>query len=640
MLLTALSPLLGLARGRFHSIGNVLLVAQTLVCQNNGLLNKPMKAKVLAVALASAMVGRCGLAQHSLNIHIDSANTTNGMVTINGGDSRQPTTPFLFEWGDSSNIHGFFPQSHTYADVLSNYTITVTAFYDDASTDSVQVQLSWFKPAQDSNITNFQSVLFGPLTTLNLMVSSVNSGTGEVSVNGGDSRQPSSPFQWDWGDGSVSSGFFPQTHTYASPSNRVVSVTASYQDGSTGTAQVVVWFAPPAVQQVLLPTDTAVTVPMSFPTLTSRNGYGFSPTLTNYVPGIFGIISRPTIEYVLSAASAIERDFVNENYVRVNGAFQQVVLCDPGVSGFYSLWYSSPIAFSGGNTNALAGNIPWTFYFNEMGKNFTLNSPSNYWFGGKIDGNANAIISESLGGIFEIAAAYELINHGATLGLGADLIADIRNSAILAASIVRANYYDYTNNGSVFHSWNNGTVIPDVTIGTFSTISYKFLQHAEQDGQAYRVPLKRLMQALQLFNSDWLNSFAPSEDNAAADSFRATLWVAALSCAFQSDLRAEFEPLNFPVSAVTFTNLYAQMSALPKVTDTPHQLRSLRISNSVPSLSVVGPAFRFYSIQASTDPATKNWTNIGTVFNAGTTSFWSDVPVSSARRFYRSALWP
>jgi hypothetical protein len=496
-------------------------------------------------------------------------------------------------------------------------------------------------PAPTTNLFNFQSVLFGPLQSLSLNVVSVNSTNGAVTINGGDTRQPGTPFSWRWGDGSTTGGFFPQTHAYLNTtSNYVVTVTAFYSGGATGTAQTVVWFAPPSIHPVTLPPDTTVTVATSPQTLVSRNGYGFSPTLTYFATTSFGIISQTNIQYVLTAAAAMERDFVNEDYVLVNGQFQEIVMCDPSVAGYYTLWYASPVAFSGGNTNALAGSIPWAFYFNEMGKNFTLNSPSNYCFGGKIDGDANAIISESFGGIFEIATAYELLNHSAELGLNSDLVADIHNSAVTAASIVRANYNDYTNTGSAFHSWNNGTVSPDVTIDTFSTISYKFLQHAEQNGQGYRIPLKRLMQALELFNSDWLNSFDPSGDTPAADSFRATLWVAALSYAFQTDLRNEFDALNFPVSDTTYTNLSTQMAALPDVIDTTHQLHIQSLPTFGPSLSINGPIPRFYTIQVIANLSQPTWTNIGNVFNANTNSFWLDPSASNSMRFYRSALLP
>jgi hypothetical protein len=510
------------------------------------------------------------------------------------------------------------------------------------TTCNAQISPQPILPGSPTNSFNFQSALFGSLQSLSLNVVSVNSANGAVTINGGDTRQPGTPFSWQWGDGSTTSGFFPQSHTYSSvTSNYVVTVTAFYSDGSTGTAQTVVWFTSPTLQPVSLPSDTSVTIATSPQTLASRQaGYGFSSQLTNFTSTSIGIIPKTTIQYVLSAAAAMERDFDNEDFFLINGQFQQIVLCDLGSSGgMYSIWYSSPVAFGAGS-NAFTGSLSWSSYFHEMGHNFTLNSPSNYYFGGKIDGNANAIVSEALAQIFQHAADYELINHGAELGFGPDLIADIRNSALASMSIVRSSYNAYTNTGSVFQSWNNPSTPQDETFDTFMTVAYKFFQHAEQGGNGYRLPLKRLMQALELFNSSWLSSYDPGEDTPTADTFRATLWVAAMSYAFQADLRDEFEALNFPVSNTAYTNLSTQMAALPNIINTPFKLNIQSLPNFGPSLSISGSVPRFYTIQGRTNLTTSTWTSIGNVFDIGTNALWFDRSASNAVRFYRSALLP
>jgi hypothetical protein len=38
--------------------------------------------------------------------------------------------------------------------------------------------------------------------------------TGQVQVNGLDSRRPNQRFAWSWGDGDSTQGFFPQNHVY------------------------------------------------------------------------------------------------------------------------------------------------------------------------------------------------------------------------------------------------------------------------------------------------------------------------------------------------------------------------------------------------------------------------------------------
>ena len=495
-------------------------------------------------------------------------------------------------------------------------------------------------PASATNAFNFQSALFGPLQSLSLNVVTVNPTNGAVTINGGDTRQPGTPFSWQWGDGSTTSGFFPQSHTYPSvTSNYVVTVTAFYSGGSTGTAQTIVWFTPPSVQPVTLPSDTTVTIATSPQTLATRL-YSIPSSLTNFSVTNFGIIPQATIQYILTAAAAMERDFDNEDFFLINGQFQQVVLCDLNSSGgMSSIWYSSPVALAAGQ-NTFAGSLSWSSYFHEMGHNFTLNSPSNYYFGGKIDGNANAIVSETLAQIFQHATAYELINHSTELGLSPELVADIRNSALASISLVQSSYNNYTNSGSVFQSWNNPNTSQDETFDTFMTIAYKYFQHAEQNGQGYRIPLKRLMQALELFNSNWQSSYDQNEDTPAADSFRATLWVAALSYAFQTDLRGEFRALNFPVSDTTYTNLSTQMATLPDIINTPYQLNIQSLPNFGPSLSINGPTPRFYTIQVITNLSKSGWTNIGNVFNANTNSLWSDASASNTMRFYRSALLP
>jgi hypothetical protein len=50
---------------------------------------------------------------------------------------------------------------------------------------------------------------------LTLNITALNNSTGFVQVNGVDSRRPTSSFTWNWGDGTTTPAFFPQSHTYA-----------------------------------------------------------------------------------------------------------------------------------------------------------------------------------------------------------------------------------------------------------------------------------------------------------------------------------------------------------------------------------------------------------------------------------------
>jgi serine/threonine protein kinase len=69
--------------------------------------------------------------------------------------------------------------------------------------------------------------------TLRLFAPHVDPGTGVVTLNGVDSAHPTAPFLFEWGDGTSTSGFFPQSKTYQS-GNRTytIRVTAEHADGS------------------------------------------------------------------------------------------------------------------------------------------------------------------------------------------------------------------------------------------------------------------------------------------------------------------------------------------------------------------------------------------------------------------------
>lgn len=67
--------------------------------------------------------------------------------------------------------------------------------------------------------------------------------------------------------------------------------------------------------------------------------------------------------------------------------------------------------------------------------------------------------------------------------------------------------------------------------------------------------MKRMMQFLQRFNADWVTRYDPQNDNAKASAFRSTLWAAAMSQAFQRDMRADFRAINFPISDADWTYL-------------------------------------------------------------------------------------
>jgi hypothetical protein len=415
---------------------------------------------------------------------------------------------------------------------------------------------------------DFKRQLFGSPSTLSVWIQSINTSTGDVTVNGVDTQGLSTPFTWNWGDGIITQGWFPAEHTYTNRTkNYIITVTSHYPGGGTDSAQTAVRFVTPQINPVTFPSDINVTIPGSSVTLTSRMpGYNPPASLTYFDNSFFPVVPRSTVEYILTATAYIQKDFVNYNVADVNGGFQQVLLRDPSAGGMYSLWFTNPVAFGAGDY-AFQGTIQYSSFMHEMGHNFTLNTPGDYYYGGKIDGWANAIFSESMAQLFQHAAAYELINNAGYYGIGDDLVFDIKENAVSSMNLVRNSFDAYVAGGSHFYSWNNPGTPDDETFGTFMTIAYKFFEHAENSGQGYRMPLRRMLKLLQLFDADLKAAYDQQNNNPAADAFRATLMVTAISYAFSSDLRSEFESLNFPVDYDTYDELMAEVSPLADFDD-------------------------------------------------------------------------
>lgn len=408
--------------------------------------------------------------------------------------------------------------------------------------------------------------------TLYVSLASVDRSTGEVTVVGYDSKNPSTPFTFDWGDGTINNGKFPQEHCYPNvTSNYFIQITAHYSDGEADSLKKLVLFSPQSLNPVSLPDETAVSIPDCNIELTSRMpGYGIPNNLTYFDESYFNNVPRRTIEYILSVAASIQSDFANDNVYLFDGGFRQYLLKDSAPNAaMYSLWFTNPVTFGVGDCG-FQGDIQWSSFIHEMGHNFTLNTPAYYYYGGKIDGCANAIYSESMANIFQHATAYEIINNADSYGLFGvpsltgkeDIIADIKQSAISSIYLVRNSYEAYCNTGMNFRSWNDPGTIGDETFYTFMTIAYKFFEHAENSGEGYRIPLKRMMALLQIFNPELRQLYDQHNNTAEADSFRATLMVAALSYAFSDDLRTEFRNLHFPVSDEIYVDLIGMVTGI------------------------------------------------------------------------------
>jgi hypothetical protein len=400
--------------------------------------------------------------------------------------------------------------------------------------------------------------LTGRARTLSVNPQNANAASKSVTVNGVDTRAPTTPFTFNWGDGIKSSGFFPQSHTYASSAqNYIVRVTAHYSSGDTDSTDALVKFVAPVLTPTSFPAAVAVTIPASMPALTSRMpGYGVSSSLQAAPASLFSeLMPRSTIEYLLSQAATVELSLLENDVEKVNGEWRQVVVNDPTFGGGYSLWFVSPMTLAAG-TSWFGAAPAYSSMFHEMGHNLSLNAPAAFRLGGRIDGNANAIVSETLAQMLQHAVAYEMVNNASRYGLPQDMAFEIASSAHASAQVVQHQYELYLLQAKPFTTWNDPATPVDETLGAFMTLARQFMLHAEQ-GESYVGPLTRALRVLRTFNASLAAKYAPQENSAAADAFRATLMVAALSYGFQQDLRAEFRSLNFAVDDAIYSSLLA-----------------------------------------------------------------------------------
>ena len=162
----------------------------------------------------------------------------------------------------------------------------------------------------------------------------------------------------------------------------------------------------------------------------------------------------------------------------------------------------------------------------------TLNFPAAYHYGGRIDGWANAINSETMAQIFKHYTAYVMVNYQVDVGLEDLLALEIDQPARSSMRIVRNSYDAYVGAGSPYTSWNDPLTPEDETFGTFMTLAFKFFEHAENIGDGYGPRVFRLMDVLGDFDPDREALYAAGDDSAQAETARSTYMVAALSYAF------------------------------------------------------------------------------------------------------------
>ena len=222
------------------------------------------------------------------------------------------------------------------------------------------------------------------------------------------------------------------------------------------------------------------------------------------------------------------------------------------------------------------------------------------------------------------------MNRVAEFGLPADLAFDIRQSARSSISFVRTSYEHYLSSGTNFFSWNDPATPADETFDTVHDDRVPVFAHAENAGQGYAIPARRLMRLLEVFNEDLWQQYDPQNDTPAADEFRATLLVTALSHAFQSDLRAEFRDLHFPVDDAIYDQLMTLATpAPPRLSITlNHQLSTINVSWPSPSTG-------WYLQQNTNSVSSLNWSNVTSDIQDDGTNKTLIVNPPSGNRFYR-----
>ncbi len=225
------------------------------------------------------------------------------------------------------------------------------------------------------------------------------------------------------------------------------------------------------------------------------------------------------------------------------------------------------------------------------------------------------------------------MNHAAEYGLPPDLVFDIRQSARSSIGLVRAAYERYLGSGTAFFSWNDPATPDDETFDTFMTIAYEFFAHAERADRGYAIPARRLMRLLGVFNEDLSQRYEPQSDSPAADAFRATLLVTALSYAFQSDLRAEFRELGFPIDDAVYDEL---MSLGPA--DAPSLAIALDAQHSTVTVSWPASAMGWFLQENTNALSPASWSHVtGEIHDDGSTKTLLAGPPTGSR-FYRLIL--
>lgn len=240
------------------------------------------------------------------------------------------------------------------------------------------------------------------------------------------------------------------------------------------------------IQHISMPYD----VPAS-------HGYG-QPLIKN--------VPYEDIERILTIAQTIQCALLNIPCT------QSILIAMPETPTIQALWYTNPaiILYDGS-----LGDAAWVSLFHEIAHVLTLNFPAQYRLGGHIDGNANAIVSETLAQILSVVTAQEIRNYGIPL----DIQRQISQSLDMAYGYL-VLYHDRYVESNRFVTWNDPSTPFDETMPTFMGISYEFLSACDTSC-VYAV--QQVFTRVRTFNADVHSRYNQHVNSQEADVFRMEL---------------------------------------------------------------------------------------------------------------------
>ncbi|MGI0141643.1 MAG: PKD domain-containing protein [Candidatus Micrarchaeales archaeon] len=166
-------------------------------------------------------------------ITVGSINANGNQVSVGGSVLAQSSavTTLTWNWGDGQITTGSFPQTHTYGGA-SSYTLIITAQDSSGNTGTATAQINVYPNAESGQLSSASPEIAVDTPKVASDGETVTVGGFAGAAAGGESI---STINWNWGDGTTSSGNFPQTHVYTNQGSHQISITATDNNGNAGT---------------------------------------------------------------------------------------------------------------------------------------------------------------------------------------------------------------------------------------------------------------------------------------------------------------------------------------------------------------------------------------------------------------------